>query len=110
MHTGNLLQALPDSLPSELFEDILSTDHLRIERILSRGQATAPGEWYDQDDHEWVLLMQGEATLSVELPFSDEIQTVTLGPGDYINLPAHCRHRVESTAADQTTVWLALFY
>ncbi|ENY71636.1 hypothetical protein G114_12026 [Aeromonas diversa CDC 2478-85] len=110
MHTGNLLKMLPDSLPCELFEDILSTDHLRIERILSRGQSTPQGEWYDQSEHEWVLLVEGEAVLNIEDPQSGEARLLRLGPGDYINLPAHLRHRVESTAPDRTTIWLAIFY
>ncbi|ALP40650.1 phosphoribosylaminoimidazole carboxylase [Aeromonas schubertii] len=110
MHIGNLLKMLPDSLPCELFEDILSTDRLRIERILSRGQSTPQGEWYDQNEHEWVLLVEGGAVLSIEDPQSGEARLLRLGPGDYLNLPAHQRHRVESTAPDRTTIWLAIFY
>lgn len=110
MHSGNLLGALPDTLPAELFETILSTDRLRIERILSRGQSTPKGEWYEQEEHEWVLLVTGEALLAIVPPGEDEPATLRLGPGDYVNLPARCRHRVEWTAPDRVTVWLAIFY
>lgn len=110
MHVGNLLQTLPKSLPHELFEDLLSTPNLRIERILSHGHFTPPGQWYDQDEHEWVLLLQGSATLSIEDPQGGPAELIQLEPGAHVNLPAHCRHRVEWTAPNTTTIWLAIFY
>lgn len=101
---GNLLAAAPAALPEELFETLLERPGCRIERIVSRQHATAPGEWYDQERDEWVLLVQGAAGLQIE----GRDGLLELGPGDYLLLPAHCRHRVAWTAQDGDTIWLAL--
>lgn len=106
METGNLFHAIPASLPAEISECLLQSGSVRIERIVSSGQHSAPGFWYDQSEHEWVLLLKGEAILR----FEQGDQTVHLVPGSYVNIAAHERHRVESTAVDQETVWLAVFY
>ena len=83
------------------------TDHdLRIERIVSHGQASPPGYWYDQDEEEWVMLLEGEATLR----FEQGEQLLRLAPGMHVHIPAHVQHRVEWTAPDKRTVWLAVFY
>lgn len=110
MHTGNLLAHIPSPLPTELFSDLVSTNHFRIERIVSQGQHTPPGEWFDQDEHEWVLVVQGEAILLFLEPEAGAQERVHLGPGDYINIPARCQHRVEWTHASETTVWLCIYY
>lgn len=102
----NLLADLPGELPEELFETLLQTPSVRIERIVSTGQASPPGFWYDQEEHEWILLLRGSALLR----FDDEAAPVALQPGDCLNIPAHRRHRVEETSSDQPTVWLAIFY
>ncbi len=102
--SGNLLAELPTSLPQELFQTLLERSGLRIERIVSRGHASPPDFWYDQEQHEWVLLLQGAARLQLE------DRMVELLPGDYVNIPAHQRHRVAWTTPDATTVWLAIFY
>jgi cupin 2 domain-containing protein len=81
---------------------------LRIERIVSTGHASAPGFWYDQAEHEWVVVLQGSAQLTVDMP--EGWQTVHLIAGDSLELPAHRRHRVESTCVDPPTLWLALFW
>lgn len=104
MLPGNLLSPLPDSLPKELVETLLAAPNLRIERIVSTGQASPDGFWYDQDTNEWVLLVQGAARVR----FED--RTVELVPGDYLHIPAHRRHRVEWTTPDGPTVWLAIHY
>lgn len=106
MEAGHLLQRIPDVLPAEITECLLQSGGVRIERIVSKGQHSAPGFWYDQTESEWVLLVKGEAVLR----FEQGDQTVHLTPGMYVNIAAHERHRVESTAADQETVWLAVFY
>lgn len=106
METGHLLQQIPDVLPAEIAECLLQSGGVRIERIVSKGQHSEPGFWYDQTEHEWVLLVKGAAVLR----FEQGDQTVRLTPGMYVNIAAHERHRVESTAADQETVWLAVFY
>lgn len=102
----NLFAGLPPEIPEEIFETILAAGHFRLERIASAGQATPPGEWYDQDNHEWVALLAGSAALR----FEDEPEPRLLRPGDYLLIPAHRRHRVEWTDPDRPTVWLALHY
>ncbi|MCV6588554.1 MAG: cupin domain-containing protein [Marinobacterium sp.] len=101
----NLLQSLPCELAEEQFLDLLKTDSLRIERILSNGQSSPKTGWYDQSEHEWVLVLQGAGTLEFE-----QGESVTLCAGDSLNIPAHCRHRVSWTDPKQITVWLAVFY
>jgi cupin 2 domain-containing protein len=100
----NLFANIPAELPREVIEPLLTAKNVCIERILSRGQTSPPGFWYDQAQHEWVLLVQGAARLE----FPD--RTETLGPGDYLHIPAHQRHRVAWTSPEETTVWLAVFY
>ena len=105
----NLLANLPGQLSEELIEILVEHPGLRIERIVSTGQASPPGFWYQQPEHEFVLLLHGTASLTLERE-DGGLQQHRLQPGDWLLLPAHCRHRVDSTAADTATVWLALFY
>lgn len=106
MHRGNLFKKAPAQLPEELTETLVTgAGPVRVERIVSRGHASPKGEWYDQQEVEWVVLLQGAAVLQ----FEDEDQCTELRPGDWVEIPAHCRHRVESTAAEGETVWLAVF-
>lgn len=84
---------------------LLSASGIRLERIVSRGQASPAGFWYDQAEAEWVTVLTGRARLTIEGETNDR----ELGPGDSLFLPAHCRHRVAWTAPDQPTIWLALF-
>ena len=101
--TPNLFAGLPSAaLADEQFASILQRPGLRIERIVSTGQASPPDFWYDQDTDEWVLLLAGAATLA----FDDDTRT-SLRPGDSLLIPAHRRHRVAETAP--RTVWLAVF-
>lgn len=104
--TGNLLQQIPATLPEELVETLTQAEHLRIERIVSRGQASPPGFWYDQEWHEFVLLLSGRARLA----FNDGTPVIDLEPGDWFDIPAHRQHRVDWTAPAQDTVWLAVHY
>ncbi len=101
--TSNLLHPLPDDLTEEVFTELLQHGAVRIERIVSNGQISPADFWYDQDEHEWVLLLTGAA--EVELADGERVR---LHPGDTLHLPAHTRHRVTFTA--QPTVWLAVFY
>jgi cupin 2 domain-containing protein len=103
---GTVFSPAPLSLPQELMEVILATGSFRLERIISSGQATPAGEWYDQETHEWVLLLTGEAGLL----FENDPQVIIMKPGDYLLISAHHRHRVEWTASGQPTIWLALHY
>jgi cupin 2 domain-containing protein len=104
MSPGNLYQHIAADLPQEITETLLAGDHLRVERIVSHGQCSAPGFWYDQEQNEWVLLVKGEARLQFEN------ESVHLRAGDYLSIAAHVRHRVEWTTAAEETIWLALFY
>lgn len=102
----NLFNPLPDALVQEQFDPLLAHPGLRIERIVSFGQASPPGFWYDQPQGEWVLLLRGSAGLRLE----HEARERVLGPGDHVEIPAHCRHRVEWTDSQQATVWLAVHF
>ena len=104
--SDNILGELPDARGKEIFETIVEREGVRIERIVSHGQATPEGEWYDQEWDEWVLVLAGQAGLLIE----GEAEPRLLGPGDYIDLPARCRHRVVWTAPDEPTVWLAVHW
>jgi cupin 2 domain-containing protein len=99
----NLFADLPDKADTELSTDLLDRPGVRIERIVSTGQASPPDFWYDQDWDEWVLLLAGSAGLAIE----GEAER-RLAPGDPVFLPAHTRHRVAWTDADGPTVWLAV--
>jgi cupin 2 domain-containing protein len=101
---ANLFEALSPDPKAEQFLELLSRPGLKIERIVSSGQASPPGFWYDQPHAEWVLLLQGEAALA----FEDETAPRLLRAGDYLDIAPHRRHRVESTAP--LTLWLALHY
>ena len=102
----NLFHNIPERLDQELVEKIIAHEFFRVERIVSRGHASPPDYWYDQDEHEWVLLLAGKAQLQIE----GQKDPVTLNPGDTYNLPAHTKHRVAWTAQNQDTIWLALFW
>jgi cupin 2 domain-containing protein len=101
----NLFADIPADLPEELIQPLLSTSIVRIERIISLGHASPEGFWYDQDMHEWVLLVKGAARLM----FEGE-EPIDLRPGSFLSIPAHKRHRVEWTDPDQPTIWLAIHY
>ena len=102
----NLLRDLPDASDAEIVATVLAAPGLRIERIVSLGQASPPGFWYDQQEAEWVLLLAGAARLR----FADESRDRVLGPGDAVHIAPHRRHRVEWTDTASPTVWLAVFY
>lgn len=102
----NIFERLPADTSEEIFEELVKEDNLKLERIISTGQVTPPGQWYDQDMDEWVLLLSGKAKLLIK----GELNPRTLKPGDYIHLPAHCCHRVEWTDPENITIWLALHF
>ena len=102
----NVLRDMPDARSAEVTEPLAGRPGLRIERIVSTGQASPPGFWYDQDETEWVLLLAGAARLR----FEDEADARHLGPGDWVEIAPHRRHRVDWTDPAQPTVWLAVFY
>jgi cupin 2 domain-containing protein len=100
----NLFANIPQTISEEVFQIILLSEHLKIERIISKGQKSAKDFWYDQDENEWIVVIKGEARLQ----FQDK--TLVLKPGDHINIPAHEKHRVDWTTPDEETIWLAIFY
>jgi cupin 2 domain-containing protein len=102
--TTSLFTDLPADLPDELLTTLLKEAGIRIERIVSQGHASPEGFWYDQDEHEWVIVLKGAARLR----FDDNV--LELKPGDFVNIPAHKKHRVEWTTPDEPTIWLAVFY
>ena len=105
MKPHNLLRPLPADLAREVFETLVQRDGVTIERIVSRGHTSPEQGWYDQERHEWVLVLQGRGIVEFE-----EGARVTLGPGDSLEIPAHTRHRVAWTDPETETVWLAVHY
>ena len=104
---GNLFAGIDEEKrDEELLTTLAERPGVRIERIVSTGQASPPGFWYDQDWGEWVVLLCGAARLRL----AEEAEARRLAPGDWVDIPAHCRHRVEWTDPDQPTVWLAVHY
>ena len=101
----NLFDGVSPELPGEAVEEILRAETFRIERIVSRGQNSPEGFWYDQQTEEWVLLVSGSATLCFE-----DGRRINLKPGDHILIPRHVRHRVERTDTELETVWLAVHW
>jgi cupin 2 domain-containing protein len=103
---GNLFRALSAALRAEQVDVLAETAHLRIERIISRGQVTPPGQWYDGAQDEWVAVLAGAARLR----FEREAAPRALAPGDWLRIPARARHRVEWTDPEVATVWLAVHF
>ncbi len=106
MNAHNIFQHPPTGLPEEMTENLVTRADFRIERIVSSGHCSSPGFWYDQAENEWVIVLAGRARLRLEAGG----ESVALGPGDYLNIPAHVRHRVDWTDPERDTVWLAVFY
>jgi len=98
----NLFGEIPEILPQELTGVLCRAPNVRIERIVSHGHASPPGSWYDQDD----AVLKGQARLA----FEDDPEPLEMGPGDYVLIEPHRRHRVEWTAPHEPTIWLAVFY
>lgn len=101
----NIFAELPKNLEQEVFEILASSETVKIERIISKGHTSPKTGWYDQEQNEWVLILQGEAILSFE---HDE--PVRLTEGSYINIPSHKKHRVDWTDPNHETIWLAVHY
>lgn len=100
----NIFANIPPDLPEELVEVLSQSANLRIERIVSRGHASPNEVWYDQDENEFVIVLSGAARLR----FADKV--VEMQPGDWVDIPAHTKHRVDWTTNEQETVWLAVFH
>jgi cupin 2 domain-containing protein len=105
LRRGTLSLEIPDLLRDELSSTLVRGAGVRIERIVSQGHASPEGFWYDQDESEYVLVVAGAARLEIAGHGHIELQ-----PGDWVDLPAHLRHRVTWTHPDLDTIWLAVFY
>lgn len=102
----NLLADIPASLPQEFVQKLLRTPQVWIERIVSQGHRSPDGFWYDQKENEFVVLISGAARLVFERP----AEVMEMGPGSFVNIPAHRRHRVEWTDPEQVSIWLVVYY
>lgn len=102
---ANFFDGIPETSDKEQLVEVFSSGDFRIERIVSFGQSSPEGFWYEQSEEEWVLLLEGSAVLL----FEDGGCRVELNPGSYLHIPARCRHRVEQTSETGRTVWLAVF-
>lgn len=100
----NLYRNLPANFCDEKAETLYEDSDVRIERILSCGQVSPPGFWYEQHEDEWVLLLKGSAVLEF-----DGGRTAELCEGDSLLIPAGERHRVAYTSSDPVCVWLCVF-
>lgn len=100
----NLFQELPAQLPKEVVQTLIRAADVRIERIISHGHASAPDFWYDQPQAEWVIVLQGAARLQFEHGL------VEMRVGDYLNIPAFQKHRVDWTTPAEPTIWLGVRY
>jgi cupin 2 domain-containing protein len=102
---NNFLSDIPDIVTEEIFDEIISNQVFKLERIISDGHASPENFWYDQDKNEFVLLISGTAEIQY-----DDGQKFSMKKGDYFIIPAHQKHRVEWTDKHQKTVWLALHF
>lgn len=102
---ANIFSNIPSELPNEIFEDIIITEKLRVERIVSKGHSSPESGWYDQSENEWIIVLSGYGVIEYE-----NGNKVALKEGDYLNIKAHEKHRVIETSPDAATVWLAIFY
>lgn len=109
LDVGNIYEHLPKTSPDEVMTILAGSETLKIKRIVSTGQSTPPGEWYEQEDNEWVIVLMGAAELLFEKDNGSD-RSMVMNPGDYVMIPAGRRHRVESTSLKETTVWLAVHY
>lgn len=105
MKSQNIFLNIPHHSEKELFEPLIKHDTIVIERIISKGQKSPESGWYDQEKNEWIMVLKGKAVLS----FEDQ-PSIQLNEGDFINIPAHKKHKVTWTDPDTETIWLAVHY
>ena len=103
---SNIFSNTPSTISEEIFEAIVTTNEVKIERIISKGHVSPKDSWYDHSNSEWVMVLQGSA----KLRFRENDEVIELYPGDHLNIPPHVKHRVEWTDPDQETIWLAVHY
>lgn len=100
---NNIFDKIGEAGEEEQFELLQKGAHYRIERIMSAGHSSPESFFYDQENDEWIMLVQGEATLEVEGKLT------VLKAGDYMFLPKNCKHRIEKTSIDPACIWLCIF-
>lgn len=105
MNKKNIFAEIPDSLKDELFEKIVVTKNIKIERIISDGHNSPKEDWYESEQNEWVIVLQGDAILTLESG-----EDIILKRGDYYNITAFTKHRVSHTSKREKTIWLAIYY
>ena len=105
MKPKNIFESIPNIVEEEIFEILVQNENVKIERIISKGHMSPENGWYDQAQNEWVIVLKGEAIITLES--GEEIK---LKPGGYLNITAHVKHRVSWTAPNIETVWLAVHY
>lgn len=108
MEKSSILDGININAKEEIFSDLVKNKNVRIERIVSTGQTSPKDFWYDQEENEFVLLLDGEAIL--EFKEDDKVKEVKLCKDDYIDIKAHVKHRVKYTDTKKPTIWLAVFY
>jgi cupin 2 domain-containing protein len=101
----NIFDQIPFTLPEEITSTLFKSDKVRIERIVSAGQTSPENGWFDQDENEWVILLQGYAGITFE-----DTNEILLNQGDYLFIPAHKKHKVTFTSKSRKSVWLAIFF
>lgn len=102
---SNIFEFLSDDISNELFENIVTGQNIKIERIISKGHSSPQSGWYDQSENEWVIVLKGQAKIEFE-----KQAPVHLLAGSYLNIPAHTKHKVAWTDPDIETIWLAVHY
>jgi len=105
MESRNIFELIPHDLSEEVFEKLLQNKAIRVERIISKGHISPEAGWYDQEQNEWVIILKGKARILFERG-----KEVELVPGDYMDIPAHNRHKVSWTDPETETIWLVLHY
>ena len=105
MKPGNIFASIPDNLDEEVLDLLVRHDYVKIERIISKGQTSPESGWYDQEQNEWVIVLKGGAII-----YFEELGEVELKAGDYVNIPAHSKHKVSWTNPDSETIWIAVHY
>ena len=108
MYKGNLFESISLDKNTEHFFEILQTNHIKIEKIVSYGQKSEENFWYEQEQNEFVVLLEGEAILHVQE--HNGIKEYALTKGDFLDIKAYVKHRVHYTSEEQSTIWLAVFY
>jgi cupin 2 domain-containing protein len=103
---SNLFEGAQGDADRETVTSLVDSQNLKIERIVSLGQKSPTGYWYDQPWAEWVMVLDGSAGLR----FEGEGEVRVMSAGDCVLIPARAKHRIEWTAKDNPTIWLAVHF